>query len=402
MPAKRAKKPAKEQEEVVSDIDRLIAKINSKYGKGTILRCDEAPALIIDRISSGIFALDICLGGGWPRGRISMLKGGFSAGKTVVFLKTVSMAQRCDRYTGKPFEIVDSCGEVTPVDCGREGDPEPMRVVWIDAERSFDANWARAWGVDTNTLLVIQPEYGEQAVDIAEQCIRSGTCDLLVIDSVAALTPAAEIERSAEEPTVALNARIMALALRKWTAGMNSQGLLAETKCTILLVNQMRLDLSGFKPRLTSPGGKGLDHYCSIVAELKRKDKVIDPINGRPVGSLTECVVTKNRTFPLGSGGVFQLFYANSPSLQYVVGDTDYRDQVVRLASYWDLIRKQGSWFYIDGFEKPVQGVKEVALFILEQPEVLNKIADKIRECELTWLKTGEAPVAKKKEGDTP
>jgi len=371
----------------------VIASINKTYGEGTIMRAGEAPSLVLDRITTGIFALDLGIGGGWPRGRISMLKGAYSAGKSVVTLLGAANAQRCDRYTGRPFLVKRLDGSLEEVDFGGKGrKPVPMRVVVFDAEHSFDPDWAAKWGVNVEDIYVIQADYAEKGIDVADLCIRSGECDFMIVDSVAALTPTVEIEESAEKWQVGVSARLMNKALRKWTSGLNAPGLLAQTKCTMLLVNQMRLDISGFKPKLTSPGGKGLDHYESIELRFRQDDMVFDPVTERPIGSDVEFTLKKNKTAPMSNGGRFKLFYGNSPSLGYSVGDTDTDEQILRLAAYWGLIEKSGSWLSLPGSEKKFQGMANFTQFVKENTLVLEGLAEKITERELLWMETGETP----------
>lgn len=183
-------------------LDDLVKSINKKYGEGTLLAADQAVSLAtIERLPSRILSLDLQSGGGFPRGRISMLKGDFSTGKSVVCLMTAAEAQRTCRHCGTPFEAVSFYGEVTSFacDCGKN---DPMRVVWLDSEHSFDSSWARKWGVDTSLIYVIETEYAEQAIDVADACIRSKKCDLLVVDSIAALTPGVEVEESVSEDSL--------------------------------------------------------------------------------------------------------------------------------------------------------------------------------------------------------
>jgi|GEM_PF-1837932 len=371
----------------------LIKSINDQYGPGTIMRAGEAPSLVLDRISTGIFSLDIGIGGGWPRGRISVLKGAFSAGKSVVSYLGAANAQRCDRFTGKPFLVKGLDGSMREVDFGAKGrEPVRMRVVVFDAERSFDSSWAAKWGINVKDVFVIQAEYAEQGIDVADACIRSGECDFLIVDSVAALTPSVEIEESTEKWQVGVSARLMNKALRKWTSGLNAGGLLAETKCTMLLINQMRMDLSGFKPRLTSPGGKGLDHYESIEVRFHPKGIVMDPITERPAGSEVEFYLRKNKTAPMSNGGEFQLFYTNCQALNQMVGTTDQETQVIRMAAFWKLIEKSGGWFRLAGAEKKFHGMNRFVEFIRENPKTLESLAAKVRQQELNWLETGEVP----------
>lgn len=400
MAKKKEKKeaPSKDEKPEAKETDpkkrlaAVMASINKMYGPGTILRATEANSLIMSRVSSGIFDLDLRLGGGWPRGRISMLKGEYSAGKTVLCLMAVAQFQRCDRRTGKPFKEKMPDGRFIRLNFGREGEPEPMRVVWMDVEHSFDPSWAALWGVDPEQIHVIQTEYAEQAIDVADRCIRSRECDLLVCDSIAALAPGIEVEQTSEKWQVGVMARLMNKALRKWTSGMNSLGLLSETQCTILLINQMRLNLGSYVVSLTSPGGKGLDFYESVEIRLQKSDPIIDPQANRPVGLKVEYVPKKNKTAPLTSGGTFSLHFQNSRALGIKAGTTDTDRQVLDLAVYWGLIEKSGSWFNVKGSQTKYQGMDNLTAAVRTDFDLLEELQSMVLERERAWRQDGIAP----------
>jgi recombination protein RecA len=383
------KKKSDTSDEKVKTLDSLIAGINKRYGTGTILRADDAIGLVIDRVPLGVFELDLRLGGGIPRGRITMLKGDYSTGKSALCLKAAAAFQRCDRFTGKPYVNITTDGEVIDLDFGREGKPEPMRVVWLDSEHSWDNSWSKLWGIDTGSLYLIQTEYMEQAIDIADACVRSGECDLLVVDSIAALTPSVEIEESAEKLQMGVSARLMNKALRKWTSGLNSGGLLAETKCTILLVNQFRLAIGGGFSYKTSPGGKGLDYSQSIEVQFKHAGWVTEKKSDRSVGSEIEFTITKNKTAPAAGKGKFKMFFVTSEELCHYVGETDVEAQVLRSAVYWGLISKGGAGWFTLGDNK-VQGELSASMYLRDNPEYFKHLQETILKNELAWMKTGK------------
>ena len=363
-------------------LDAVLSEINKRYGKGTILSASEAKTLSVNRLPSGIFDFDMKLGGGFPRGRITTVKGEFSTGKSAVCMKTAAQAQRHCRYCGKAFQYVDLLGEVHEFEC-KCGKKDPMRVVWLDAEHSFDTGWAARWGVNIDDIYVIQSEYAEQAIDVADACIRSKECDLLIVDSVAALTPSIEIRESAENQQMGVMARLLNKAMRKWTSATNSYGMLGETACTILLINQMRVNLGGYRPGVTSPGGKGIDFFQSVEVRFKKTGDILDAGTDRPVGIQIEYVIKKNKTAPLMPGGQFNLYFVGDKN-GYQVGDTDNDAQVLRLAGYWHLIEKTGAWYtFPDGTR--AQGDAKAALAIKQNPELLRNLEDRIRERELSW-----------------
>lgn len=401
MSNKKKKDGEKEgSEKKKNNLEGVVAQINKKYGKGTILRAGEANTLVIDRISSGVFSLNIGIGGGWPRGRISQIKGEYSSGKSVLTYLAIAQAQLCDRYTGKPFGTRNIDGSIEYFEGFGPHNVSPMRAVVQDAEGAWDSDFAAKWGVDVDQVYVIQAEYTEQGVDIADLFIRSKECDLLVVDSVAALAPSKEVEDSVEKWHVGVQARLMNKALRKWTSGMNSYGLLADTKCTVLLVNQMRIDLSGYYTKMTSPGGKGLDFFSSVIIKVNQIEEVLDPHNGRFVGGKVEFIVEKNKTAPKTHGGQFQLFYAHSPTLGYRAGQTDNARQILQLAAYWGYVQKAGAWFSIDGVEKSFQGMDNFSAHLQAHPEIIERLKGRVKEREMGWLTTGDAPEVRKKKDD--
>jgi recombination protein RecA len=369
----------------VDVLEQLKASINKKYGAGTILPASEAISLVVDRIPFGVFELDVKIGGGIPRGRVTVIKGDYSTGKSGLTYKCACEAQKMCRFCGRPFEIVDIFGEVHELDC-RCGKRVPMRIVLVDIEHAFDPLWTTRWGVDTKNLLLIQTEYAEQAIDVAEQCIRSKECDLLIIDSVAAMTPSIEIEESSEKWQVGVAARLIGKAFRKWTSGLNSAGLLSETKSTILLVNQYRMALGKYTT-ITSPGGKAPDFYESLELRLKKNGPIIDEGSGRPIGVDVEFVVQKNKTHPMSAPGLFNLYFVAQKG-HHRVGDTDTAVQVVRMAAYWGILRKAGSWVIFPDGSK-LQGEDKAGAYLLATPRVMTDLMDRVRLREDLWKEEG-------------
>lgn len=368
-------------------LEKVVAEINKVYGEGTLMRASDASALVLDRFTTGIFDLDMKLGGGYPRGRIIMFKGGYSTGKSAVAMLGVASAQRSCRFCGGLFEHIDSQGEVHKMNC-KCGKKEPMRVVWMDVEHTFDRSWAEKWGIDTENLYVIQTESAEEAVNIAEKCVRSKECDFLVVDSVAALSPITEVENESGSSNMGVFARLMNQALRKWTSGMNSGSLLDTTKCTIVLINQDRLAIGGFRPMLASPGGEGLKFFTSVTVRFKRKDTLRSPNIDRPVGIETEFLVEKNKTAPLMDGGLFNLYFVSDRS-GYKAGETNNAEQVLRLATYWKLVEYKKPWInFPDGAK--YQGVTNASAYLLENPEFCKELEIEIRRLELAWQETGD------------
>jgi recombination protein RecA len=368
----------------MASLDDIIQSINKQYGKGTLLKANEAKSLVLSRLPTGIFDLDVKLGGGLPRGRITVFKGEFSTGKSAVAMKAAGQAQKHCRVCGKQFEYVDMLGEVHEVDC-LCGAKEPMRVVWLDAEHSFDPEWAKKWGVDVENTYIIQTEYAEQAIDVADACIRSQQCDFLVTDSIAALTPSVEIEESSEKWQMGVMARLMNKALRKWTSAINSYGMDSDQACTILLINQLRMSLGGYRPTQTSPGGKGIDFFQSAEVRFKKNEYITTKGSDRPIGIDVEFVVKKNKTWPVLPGGAFKLYFVGTKGA-YRIGDTNNDEQVLRSAAYWKLVDKGGSWYTFPDGQK-AQGDVNAALILRENPSLLRDLEELVLERELSWAK---------------
>jgi len=367
--------------------------VNKKYGKGTILFCDEAKNLDVDRIPFGVFELDAKIGGGVPRGRVTILSGGYSTGKTGLTYKAVAQAQRRCRFCNDTLEIITPDGEVITKKCRCKRN-EPNRVVWADAEKSFEPRWAAQWGVDTSKVVVIQTEYAEQCVDVGEAVIRSGECDFFVVDSVAALATKVEVVESSEKKQMGGGAALMAKALRKWTAGMNSQSLLVENRCTIVLINQLRMNIGGYHAFLDEPGGEALGFFASLRLRLKKeKEHVIEASTGRKIGVDVEFDVKKNKTFPLSNPGNFRLYFVKRPGIE--IGDTDTSTQILRAATYWSLIKKSGAWVYFPDGTK-VQGLEAAGAFLDRSPEYRDSLAALVVAQEQAWL--DGAPIGEENE----
>lgn len=392
---KKSEKPKKGKSSPfkVTGISALIELVNKEYGDGTLLKANEATSLVRDWIPTGIFDLDIRTGGGFPRGCISMVKGEYSSWKTSLALKGLSNAQRMCRFCGKQFEIVDHYGEVYQQGCSC-GACDPMIGLWVDAEHTWDPTWSSKWGVNCDEVVILQPESAEQAVDVVDRAIRTQACDFVVVDSIAALTPIIESEESASEQQMGIAARIFNKACRKWTAGMNSYGLLAKTKCTVVLINQMRQKIGPFAG-VTSPGGKGFDFFQSLELRMKQEEHIVDEASGRNIGATVSYKITKNKAHPPSIPfGEFSLFFSKVRRL-CEVGSTDLEAQVARFGEYWGLIQKGGAWYNLNG--QKYQGKNALYDALRKNPGVLLDLMTTIRKRENIWVDEGVSVVG---EGD--
>jgi recombination protein RecA len=331
-----AKAKKAETEEVTgreAALQRVIALIEKQYGQGSIMQMDEHKYAKVEGISTGSLSLDIALGGaGIPRGRVTELFGPESSGKTTLALHIIANAQRS--------------GGV---------------AAFIDAEHAMDPTWAKRVGVDVSSLLISQPDTGEQALDITEMLIRSNSVDVIVVDSVAALTPKAEIEGEMGDSQVALQARLMSHALRKLTA------IIGKSKTALVFINQIRMKIGVmFGNPETTPGGKALKFYSSVRIDLRRTTTLKD--NTGAVGTRIRARVVKNKIAPPFREGEFDIMFDKGISLE---GD------VLDLGVECKVIDRTGTWLNY-GDIKLGQGRDNAKKYLADNKELCNEIKSKI------------------------
>ncbi|HJQ01533.1 MAG TPA: recombinase RecA [Jatrophihabitans sp.] len=316
-------------------LEVALSQIDKQFGKGSVMRLGERPYVPIEVIPTGSIALDIALGiGGLPRGRIIEIYGPESSGKTTVALHAVANAQ--------------AAGGV---------------AAFIDAEHALDPEYARALGVDTDALLVSQPDTGEQALEIMDMLIRSGALDIIVVDSVAALVPRAEIEGEMGDSHVGLQARLMSQALRKITGALNNSG------TTAIFINQLREKIGVmFGSPETTTGGKALKFYSSVRLDVRRIETLKD--GGDAVGNRTRVKVVKNKVAPPFKQAEFDIVYGQGISREGSLIDVGV-DQAI--------VRKSGAWYTYDG-DQLGQGKENVRSFLRDNPEIADEIEKKIKE----------------------
>ena len=333
---------AKEVEGQASDINAAklkalqatIDKIEKDYGKGTIMKLGDQPQWDVQVIPSGSVALDHALGiGGYPRGRIIEIYGPESSGKTTLAIHAIAQAQK-------------------------QGGIAAM----IDAEHAFDRTYAKALGVNLETLLISQPDNGEQALEIADNLIRSGAIDIVVIDSVAALTPKAEIEGEMGDNKVGLQARLMSQALRKLTANI------AKTNTCCIFINQLREKIGiMFGNPETTTGGNALKFYASVRIDVRRTTQIKD--GEEALGNRTRVKVVKNKMAPPFKKAEFDIVFGEGIS---------HVGEIIDLGVDYDIIKKSGSWFSYNG-EKLAQGREAVKALLTDNPELCDEIEAQIR-----------------------
>ena len=320
-------------------LDAALGQIEKQFGKGAVMRMGESLTLGIEAISTGAMSLDLALGiGGLPRGRIVEVFGPESSGKSTLALHVVAEAQRN--------------GGV---------------CAYIDAEHALDPVYAKAIGVDIDELLISQPDNGEQALEIAEMLIRSGAIDVVVIDSVAALTPRAEIEGEMGDSHVGLQARLMSQALRKLTATLNKSDTIA------LFINQLREKIGVIygSPEVT-PGGRALKFYASVRLDIRRVESIKD--GAEIIGSRTRVKVVKNKCAPPFKTAEFDIMYGQGISRE---------GSILDVAADLGLVKKSGAWYTYEG-EQLGQGRENAKQFLRESPELVIEIDERIRKMVAT------------------
>lgn len=321
--------------EKLKAIDEAIKDIKKNFGVGSIMKLGDAPNVAVDAIPTGSLTLDAALGvGGVPRGRVIEIYGPESSGKTTVALHVVAEAQRMG-------------GE----------------AAFIDAEHALDPVYAKNLGVDIDNLIVAQPDTGEQALEIAEALVRSGAIDIIVVDSVAALVPKAEIEGEMGDSHVGLLARLMSQALRKLT------GITSKTGTSVIFINQLREKVGVvYGNPETTPGGRALKYFSSVRLDVRRIEAIK---NGTElVGNRTRVKVVKNKVAPPFKEAEFDIMYGKGISKE---------GNILDVAVAFDIIKKSGAWFSYDG-EKLGQGRDNVKKYMSENPEFTAKIEAQVRE----------------------
>ncbi|AYF29046.1 recombinase RecA [Micromonospora tulbaghiae] len=316
-------------------LDLALAQIDKQFGKGSVMRLGERPVVQTAVVPTGSIALDVALGvGGLPRGRVVEIYGPESSGKTTVALHAVANAQRAGGI-----------------------------AAFIDAEHALDPEYARALGVDTDALLVSQPDTGEQALEIADMLVRSGAIDIIVIDSVAALVPRAEIEGEMGDSHVGLQARLMSQALRKITGVLNNTG------TTAIFINQLREKIGVmFGSPETTTGGRALKFYASVRLDVRRIESLKDGTD--VVGNRTRVKVVKNKVAAPFKQAEFDIMYGKGISREGSLIDVGVEQAI---------IRKSGAWYTYDG-DQLGQGKEKAREFLRENPDVAAEIEKKILE----------------------
>ncbi len=313
-----------------------LDKLDKTYGKGTVMRMSDQSVQDVEAISSGSLGLDLALGvGGYPRGRVIEIYGPESSGKTTLTLHAIAEAQKKGGI-----------------------------AAFIDAEHAFDRFYAEKLGIDLESLIISQPDNGEQALEIADNLIRSGAIDIIVVDSVAALTPKSEIEGEMGDSKMGLHARLMSQALRKLTSTIS------KTKCTVIFINQLREKIGVmFGNPETTTGGNALKFYASVRLDIRRSTKIKDS-NSEIMGNKTRVKVVKNKVAPPFRTAEFDIMYGEGISK---VGE------IIDIGVDYEIIKKAGSWFSYED-TKLGQGRDAVKTLLKDNPELMEELETKIVE----------------------
>ncbi|WP_306798579.1 recombinase RecA [Oceanobacillus saliphilus] len=315
-------------------LDMALRQIEKQFGKGSVMKLGETPMQKLDTIPSGSLALDVALGiGGYPRGRVIEIYGPESSGKTTVALHAIAEAQK-----------------------------KGGQAAFIDAEHALDPNYAKALGVNTDELLLSQPDTGEQALEIAEALVRSGAVDILVVDSVAALVPKAEIEGDMGDSHMGLQARLMSQALRKLSGAIN------KSHSTAIFINQIREKIGVmFGNPETTPGGRALKFYSSVRLEVRRAETLKQ--GNEMIGNRAKIKVVKNKVAPPFKQAEVDIMYGKGISKE---------GEVLDIAAELDIVEKSGAWYSYKG-ERLGQGRENSKIFLRENEEILEELHSAIR-----------------------
>lgn len=327
-------------------LDMALRQIEKQFGKGSIMKLGESAQLAVETSSSGVLALDIALGiGGFPRGRIIEVYGPESSGKTTVALHAIAEVQR-----------------------------NGGQAAFIDAEHALDPIYARNLGVNIDELLLSQPDTGEQALEIAEALVRSGAVDIIVVDSVAALVPKAEIEGDMGDSFVGLQARLMSQAMRKLS------GAISKSKAIAIFINQLREKVGVmFGNPETTPGGRALKFYASVRLDVRRVESIKQ--GNDVVGNRTKIKVVKNKVAPPFKQADVDIMYGEGISKE---------GSIIDIGAEQDIVQKSGAWFSFDG-ERLGQGRENAKQYLKDHPEISAKVEGRIRELLLSATATAKA-----------
>jgi len=333
----------------VSKLDNLITKLNKKFGENTLVRGADATWLNIEKIPTGSFALDLELRGGIPKSRITEIKGPLGSGKSSLCLLIARRVQKIQEAGGN--------------------------VAWIDAEGVYDSAYAKKIGIDAKRIVISKPDFGEKAVDIVDSLVRSGEFELVVLDSVAAVSPMVEIEDSAQKQQMGIHARLMNKAVRKLQSALNTKISGKQNMTAVILINQIRAKIGIlYGNPLTSPGGMGIGFAASLRLHLKRGDWLMigKGAKERAIGQEIKFKVEKSKVSPVNVSSMFKYYIQDVPELGVRAGTVDYVDELFRYGVLFGLIKQSGGWYVIN--DKKFHGEEEVYNYLKKDIKVRKKL----------------------------
>lgn len=363
--SKKKKDEENEEPKVKRSMDEVVANIRKRFGDDSIAKASQSPAVIVEKIPSGIYAIDKLTEGGWPWGRIVQFYGSESGGKSTTLLKSIANAQR----------YCKECLKVRPDRKLYDGEPEceckkpkDFITIYLDVEGSYDVAWAKSLGVDNDLVWICRPSYAEEGLDILDGVVRESDANFVIVDTITMLAPKEDIEKSTEDSIMALRARLINRTLRKLVSASNDQGMLAQRKMTIFLVCHINIDIGGFRPTETKAGGKTKEFANSFELRFK-KGKPEEADIGKRVE--IECQVKKTKlTSTIGDIGKFYLISKSTKN--FSKGTIDETHAIFRDALDLEVISKNGAVFTVDpraGFDLESHGFtnqKQVEDFLVE------------------------------------
>lgn len=369
------------------DLEETLLNINKKFGKSTIKKVSEAKSLESRRIPTGILSLDIAIGGGLPRGRVSLLIGEKSTSKTATCLKTIATWQKYCRLCST--EILERVGKnkkkKLSCKCGKN---EKMGIVYLDSESSYDKIWAEKIGVKNEDVYIVQPDNLEESIEVIKSMIKTNKIDLIIFDSIASTTSITEEEKDVQDHNVGTNAKLMSKATRLITSSFNFLSLDCENKPHVIFINQFREKIGVmFGDNRTLPAGKSQEYISSITIRFNHLAKIGEDGNKNPkstpeipiniVGQMCGFEVTKNKTYPAYKKGWFTIYNQDCEKLGVKKGEFDNKDQLFRLLEFRNILQKDKSTYY---YKEEKLGVKKQVLAFLENDKVYRKFLKLLEE----------------------
>lgn len=363
---------------ITKELEKVIKEINKKYGEGTITTASKALAVKIKRIPTGSFSLDVETGGGYPQGRITIITGHYSSGKSFLALKAVCEAQKI--YPDK-------------------------LAVWVDQEGSFDKEWAEVFGVNLDSLYVVRPPTAEAGFDIILSFLQHNDVSIIVLDSLAAMSSTREIEKSMEDSSLmGGNAKLNNEFFRKAQAILNMGSLEEEREQPVLIIiNQLRDSMDPYKKEVM-PGGRGQEFFASLIIQVRVGDRYVEKAeDGREiyVGHQLKFKVEKNKTFPPKRTGEFDL-YVQTSKKGFKAGDIDRLKEVVKYAVYWDVIQKRGPWYTVmDNPDWKFQGGEAVLEFLRTNEDAMRAVEERVKAIALNTSRSSDKLLYETEDGIT-